>query len=166
MIQFARFSAMRRPSHEIRWTKAAEERRESFLAWARGPYEYRDRQMCVCTSHGSVENPLIFSAEAGDVAAQGRIAVLCNPVLCVPVFLVSARVLSGASTETRKRGTRFLFRSRVSVRGDQGTRSLKKTSRVRTGQARPSREGRILAVLRRYGRDAFIASEFCRRLRI
>ena len=30
----------------------------------------------------------------------------------------------------------------------------------------PSREGRILAVLRRYGRDAFIASGFCRRLRI
>ena len=30
----------------------------------------------------------------------------------------------------------------------------------------PSREGRILAVLRRYGRDAFIASGFCKSLRI
>ena len=124
MIQFARFSAMRRPSHEIRWTKAAEERRESFLAWARSPYEYRVRQMCVCTSHGSVENPLIFSAEAGDVAAQGVGCIKCNLMLCVPVFLVSARVLSGASTETRKRGTRFFFAAASSVRGDQGTRPL------------------------------------------
>ena len=164
MIQFARFSAMRRPSHEIRWTKATEERRESFLAWARSPYEYRVRQMCVCTSHGSVENPLIFSAEAGDVAAQGRIAVLCNPALCVPVFLVSARVLSGASTETRKRGTHSFSPPRLPFVG------IKERGRCKTfahaDGAIPSREGRILAVLRRYGRDAFIASGFCRGLRI
>ena len=32
--------------------------------------------------------------------------------------------------------------------------------RLRTGQARPSRNGRILTVLRRYGRDALVASGF------
>lgn len=71
---------------------------------------------------------------------KARIVFWHNPVLCVPVFPVSVRALSGASTETRKRGTRFLFRRRVFRSWGSRNEAVAEPSHVRTGQFPPEKD--------------------------
>ena len=92
-----------------------------------------------------LENPLNFPFKVRRCGNARLDCLLCNPALCVPVFHVLERALSGASSETRKRGTRFFFAVAFSVRGGIERGSCR-TFAYADG-AIPSREGRISAVL-------------------
>lgn len=87
------------------------------------------------------------------------------PCFACPSSLYLCGLLAVPQVKHGNEARVFFFAAASSVRGGGIERGSCRTFAYADG-AIPSREGRILAVLRRYGRDAFIASGFCRSLRI